>query len=90
MNLKTVGIIIGVILFIFLLGIVGFKMTEKTEGYKAENQEFYSLEPHYGLFGGCATYKVMQAEKANRQVIRKGVKPKQDLKAAPIKAEVKK
>ena len=30
-----------------------------TERYEAENQNYYTFEPHYGLFGGCASYRVM-------------------------------
>ena len=89
MNLRTIGIICAVILVLALSVGLGFKIMQKTEGYKADTQEFYSFEPHF-FVGGCASYRVMQAESQKRKVIRKGtVKPKQDV-ASQKKVEVKK
>jgi hypothetical protein len=53
---KIIGIV-GAILMILALTVgIGVKMTQKAEGYKANNdQNFYSFEPHF-FVGGCARY----------------------------------
>jgi hypothetical protein len=59
---KIILIIGAVLLFLALSVGVGVKLTQKTEGYKAQDdQTFYSFEPHF-FIGGCATYRVPTPE----------------------------
>ena len=62
MNLKIIIYIVSGLFILVLIGGVGYSIVRKTEGYRADNQEFYSFEPH--ILGGCAMYKAYQkAEK---------------------------
>lgn len=55
MNWKIIGYIGTVLLVIVLTGALGWKIIGKTEGYRAEEQNFYSLDYH-PFIGGCARY----------------------------------
>lgn len=56
MNLKIIGYTVVVILGLALAIGVGVKLTQKAEGYKAQDDQFfYSFEPHF-FIGGCARY----------------------------------
>lgn len=63
---KYIGYIgVGLLILALTVG-VGIKMTQKAEGYKANEQNFYTFEPHFVL-PGCAHYnaypKVKEAKK---------------------------
>ena len=58
MQWKTVGIIFVVIAFLVILGAVGWKIMQKTEGYRAQEQTFYSPTNTYLPFSfGCSNIK---------------------------------
>lgn len=59
MYLKIIGYIGAGLLILVLIGGIGWKIIGKTEGYKAQEQNFYSFEPHF-MFGGCARYNVFR------------------------------
>ncbi len=62
MQLKTVAII-GAILLILALSVgVGFKMIQTSESQKAELIDNKTFEPHF-FIGGCASYRVMMAQR---------------------------
>jgi hypothetical protein len=52
---KIIGYIALGLLLLVLIGGIGWKLIGKTEGYRAEEQSFYSFEPHF-FIGGCARY----------------------------------
>lgn len=55
MNLKLISMIGAILLIVAVAGGVGWKLIQKTEGYKASgDQYFVSPEPRFG----CATVKV--------------------------------
>jgi hypothetical protein len=55
MNLKMIGTIGAVILIVAVAGGVGWKLTQKAEGYKATGDQFnMRAEPRFG----CATLQV--------------------------------
>lgn len=57
MNFKIIGYIGAGLLILVLIGGIGWKLIAKTEGYRAQEQNFYSFEPHYIGIGGCARYE---------------------------------
>jgi len=55
MNLKLIGMIGAILLIVAVAGGVGWKLIQKSEGYKATgDQYFVSPEPRFG----CASAKV--------------------------------
>jgi len=55
MNLKLVAMIGAIILIVAVAGGVGWKLTQKSEGYKATGDQYNArVEPRFG----CATVKV--------------------------------
>lgn len=71
MNLKLVAYIVAFLFVLVIVGGVGYKLVQRSEGYKAEKQEFYSFEPH--IIGGCAMYKAYQ--RAEKPKVKPIVKP---------------
>ncbi len=55
MNLKTIGIILGLILFLGIVGAAVYKIIQKTEGYKTMGNSYYKTYDYHptSLFGGC-------------------------------------
>lgn len=84
MNWRTIGIICGVILLLAISVGITWKMIQKSESYKADQQEFYTCEPHF-FIGGCASYRVMQDTAAKKKVLKNN-----PIKPVVEKAEVKK
>ena len=70
---KIIGYIGAGLLILALTVGVGIKLTQKAEGYKAEEQNFYSFEPHF-FVGGCARYDATRKDDARM------VKPKVEVK----------
>ncbi len=52
---KIIGYVAGGLLLLVLIFGIGWKIIGKTEGYRAEEQNFYSFDYH-PLIGGCARY----------------------------------
>lgn len=74
---KIIGYV-GAALIILALTIgIGVKMTQKAEGYKADEQNFYTFEPHF-MFGGCARYDAIRKPDAK-------VEKKQEIKVKEVK-----
>jgi hypothetical protein len=72
MNLKLVATIGAIILILALSVGVGVKMMQKSEGYKAESQTFYTFEPH--IMFGCSRYDAFRRIEAKPMEV-KVVKP---------------
>ena len=55
MNWKLVGIILGLILFLGVVGAAVYKIVQKTEGYKTMGNSYYTTYDYHpiALFGGC-------------------------------------
>lgn len=81
MNFKIIGYIGAGLLILVLIGGIGWKLIAKTEGYRAQEQNFYSFEPHFFL-PGCANYNVIK-----ENTVKKGEVPAQ--KQATVKKNVK-
>jgi hypothetical protein len=62
MTPKIFAYIAGIILLLTLSVGVGYKLMQTTESQKAKEIDNYSFEPHFGLLGGCASYRVMQKD----------------------------
>jgi len=82
--LKIIGYVAAGLLILVLIGGVGYSLVRKTEGYKAEEQNFYSFEPHF-FIGGCARYDATKKDDA--RMVNKI--PKVEVKSE-VKKEVKK
>ena len=55
MNWKLIGVILGIVLFLGVIGAAVYKIVQKTEGYKTMgNSYYYTFEPHQTF--GCARY----------------------------------
>jgi len=80
--LRIIGYISAGLLLLVLIGGIGWKMIAKTEGYRAQEQNFYSFDYH-PLFGGCARYDSFKKPKTAE------IK-KQEVKKVEVKKEVKK
>ena len=74
--LKIIGYVGAGLLILVLIGGVGWKIVQKAEGYKADTQNFYSVDYH-PLVGGCLRYDALKMPE----------KPKPEPK--PIKKEAK-
>lgn len=74
--LKVIGYIGAGLLILALTVGIGIKLTQKAEGYRAQEQNFYSFEPHF-FVGGCARYEATR-------------KPDDKIKKIIPKVEVKK
>jgi len=68
---KIIGYIGAILLILALTVGVGVKMTQKAEGYKANEQNFYTFEPHF-FAGGCARYEAFR--KPDAKVEKESVK----------------
>ena len=77
---KIIGYIAGELLLLVLIGGIGWKIIGKTEGYRAEEQNFYSFEPHF-FVGGCARYDATKKDDA--RMVKK--MPKVEVKKPEVK-----
>jgi hypothetical protein len=66
---RIIGYVGAALLILALTVGVGVKMTQKAEGYKANNdQNFYSFEPHF-FIGGCARYDAFRKSDAKAEKV---------------------
>mgnify|MGYP001209217160 CR=1 FL=1 len=66
MNIKMIAMIGAILLIIAVAGGVGWKLTQKAEGYKATGDQFnMRAEPRFG----CATLKVYFYGKDSKEVV---------------------